>query len=137
MKRVILLRSVPRKKKKLAASLFFSASRLAIVWASADFPKPAGPLSQHISRLLSSSTHFMTFSIIFPRVPWRHAEESLRLVYAALGIGLSFARESESPIVRKVELRSQAIVFRTMIVANAIVIVLITPNIGDIGIPYV
>src|SRR5580698_5375309 len=85
----------PWEKKKLAASLLLLAHRSAMVCAIADFPDPAGPLSQHTGRSLPPSIQCMMFAITSSRVPCMHPAIALQLSYAASGTGLRNALRSE------------------------------------------
>src|SRR5271170_8232555 len=89
MKREMSLRCpAPRRKKKLPARQFLSAYISATVCAIADFPDPADPLSQHIGRS-PLSMHCTMSAITASRVPFRHWDIRLRLLYGASGTGSS------------------------------------------------
>ena len=61
----------------------------------ADFPKPAGPLSQHIGWPLLLSAHFASFAITSRRVPgWQLARDGLESYVAPMtGVSMSSIAE--------------------------------------------
>jgi hypothetical protein len=85
------------EKKKLAASVPSAAQVSATLCEMADFPNPAGPLTQHTRRLSFPRIHPISAARTSSRVPGRHLGAGSRsLELNAAPDELAFLKTSES-----------------------------------------